>query len=236
MAYVSVFLCIYAILITWIRQYYTAAAKKQAVLAKHSNVPNSCLLEKQGWFAAAQNMIRGLFDGKSDPCEAYYTAAMVDPAFEVGLGSAILETFSVCIILPAQTVGQALGSYYTCLLEPLPLVWKVPVLLAATVLVVLLMLISCGYEFKIPFLLSITPKSKSNARLEDRKGTSSFIEADRGHHRLSYGNSPWKFERHPSEECDMTDKGSSSLPYPVGRTNIDDLVDGPSKNLSEYSG
>jgi len=243
--YITFFLCIYAVITTWIRQYYTAAAKKQATLAKHANIPNSCLLEKQGWFSAAQRFVVGLFDGKDDPCEAYYTAAMVDPAFEVGLISAVIETFSVCIVLPAQTLGLALGSYYTSLLEPLPWVWKIPVLVLATILVLFLLLLTCGYEFKIPFLLSIGPGRKrlksgsrrKQLRKEDR--TQSRLEDSRGQEALEHKqnirrspeSSPWKFERHPSEECDMTDKGST-LPYPVNRTELDDLIEGPSRESS----
>jgi len=245
--YITFFLCIYAVITTWIRQYYTAAAKKQATLAKHANIPNSCLLEKQGWFSAAQRFVVGLFDGKDDPCEAYYTAAMVDPAFEVGLISAVIETFSVCIVLPAQTLGLALGSYYTCLLEPLPWVWKIPVLVLATIMVLFLLLLTCGYEFKIPFLLSIGPgrqrlKSESrhnqirrgdrgHSQLEDRRGQEALEHEQNT--RRSPESSPWRFERHPSEECDMTDKGSGSdLPYPVNRTELDDLIEGPARQSS----
>eukprot|EP00090_Calanus_glacialis_P032441 TRINITY_DN53733_c0_g1_i1.p1 TRINITY_DN53733_c0_g1~~TRINITY_DN53733_c0_g1_i1.p1 ORF type:complete len:438 (-),score=143.51 TRINITY_DN53733_c0_g1_i1:152-1465(-) len=247
--YITFFLCMYAVLTTWIRQYYTAAAKKQATLAKHANIPNSCLLEKQGWLSAAQDFVTGLFNGKVDPCEAYYTAAMVDPAFEVGLISAVIETFSVCIVLPAQTLGLALGSYYSCLLEPLPWVWKVPVMVLATVLVLFLLLLTCGYEFRIPFLLSIGPGRKRNIsgqvkqvggegrsgrHIGDEAGNMEGLEYRRqSSHDTSRspGNSPWRFERHPSEECDMTDKGGK-LPYPVKRTELDDLIEGPQRHQS----
>ena len=243
--YITFFLCIYAVMTTWIRQYYTAAAKKQATLAKHANVPNSCLLEKQGWISAARQILVGLFDGKVDPCEAYYTAAMVDPAFEVGLISAFIETFSVCIVLPAQTLGLALGSYYNNLLEPLPWFWKVPVLVMATILLLFLLLLTCGYEFRIPFLLSIGPgrkRSKSVKRRLENDTSQSQLENDMDQSSLEFrrscstqnvyrspDSSPWHFERHPSEECDTTDKGSK-LPYPVRRTELDDLIEEPDKH------
>jgi len=248
--YITFFLCMYAVLTTWIRQYYTAAAKKQATLAKHANIPNFCLLEKQGWVSAAQDFLTGLFNGKADPCEAYYTAAMVDPAFEVGLLSAVIETFSVCIVLPAQTLGLALGSYYTCLLEPLPWVWKVPVMFLATILVLFLLLLTCGYEFRIPFLLSIGPGRRREISGEvkhvGREAREEIhLRDDRGHDALEFerqsslnisrtpDSSPWNFEygRHPSEECDMTDKGSK-LPYPLKRTELDDLIEGPDRHQS----
>lgn len=226
---IMLFVCLYAVLTTWVRQYYTAAAKKQATLAKHGNIPYSCLLEKQGWVAAAQDFVAGLFNGRVDPCEAYYTAAMVDPAFEVGLISAVIETFSVCIVLPAQTVGSALGSYYNCLLAPLPFVWKVPVMMLATLLLLFLLLLICGYEFRIPFLLRIGP-----GRKRKDSGDDNYIEGER----KEDGRLRWRgrqkerleYTRHPSEECDMTDKGSAQpttfpCPYPTERTTLDDLVE-----------
>merc|ERR1739838_197051 len=141
---------------------------------------------------------------------------MVDPAFEVGLISAVIETFSVCIVLPAQTLGLALGSYYTCLLEPLPWVWKIPVLVLATIMVLFFLLLTCGYEFKIPFLLSIGPgrkrKSSDDGRQVDRQGGGDgYLESERGSSRgqresLEYGRqssrsvsrSPSYQDTHPS--------------------------------------
>merc|ERR1719348_723511 len=114
--------------------YYIAAAKKQATLAKHGNVPNTCHIANQGWMAAVGDFVSGLFNGKQDPCEAYYTAVMVDPALEVGLVAAVMETFSSCIIVPARTTGEALGSFYVAVLEPLPWAWRLPVLLLSTLL------------------------------------------------------------------------------------------------------
>ena len=84
-----------AVLQTWVHLYYKACARKQATLAKHANAATKgCLLEKQGWLAATKDFLGGLFSGVEDPCEAYYTAAMVDPAWEVGLIDAFVESFS----------------------------------------------------------------------------------------------------------------------------------------------
>lgn len=158
---ILIFLMFYAVLQTWVQLYYKACAKKQATLAKHATAATaSCLLEKQGWLAATKDFIGGLFNGVEDPCEAYYTAAMVDPAFEVGPLIAIVETFTVCLVVPGKACGEGLGSFYTQLLHPLPYVWKIPVLILATLVLLFLLLLLCGYEFKIPFLLSVRPSKR----------------------------------------------------------------------------
>ena len=52
--------------------------------------------------AGAVDFVGGLFNGVEDPCEAYYTAVMVHPALEVGVVTAIVETFSVCLVVPGK--------------------------------------------------------------------------------------------------------------------------------------
>ena len=196
-------------------------------------VPYTCHISNQGWMAAMGDFITGLFNGKQDPCEAYYTAAMVDPALEVGLVAAVMETFSSCIVIPAQTLGLALGSYYHSLLEPLPWVWKAPVLILATVILLFLLLLVCGYEFSIPFLLRIGPGQKRKRKHSENQiiDHDQALEDERNtRHRVSNGSSGgWQqhifYDRHPSEECDMTDKGKM-LPYPTERNEIDKIVDG----------
>ena len=226
---VFLLMCLYAVFTTWVKLYYTAAAKKQATLAKLGNIPNSCLLEKQGWMAAVGDFVGGLLNGRQDPCEEYYTAAMVDPAWEVGLVAAVMETVSVCVIIPAETIGTAMGSYYTCLLQPLPWVWKLPVLLLATLSLLFLLLLLCGYEFTIPFLLRIGPNKQSKTINNEDNG---MIE-DRNHQQLEKNTDPpfsgGGFIRHPSQECDMTDKGTRITPYPQHKTELDHIIEQATK-------
>jgi hypothetical protein len=158
-------------------------------------------LEKQGWLVATRDFIGGLFNGVEDPCEAYYTAAMVDPAFEVGPLDALVETFTVCLVVPGRACGAALGSFYSHLLLPLPFAWKIPILGLSTVVLLFLLLLLCGYEFKIPFLLSIRPAG------EKRRSSDGGA---RGQQALDSGQRPLP---------------AGSLPYPPGRSRLDELVE-----------
>merc|ERR1719432_294882 len=169
-----------AVLQTWVHLYYKASARKHATLAKHANAATKgCLLEKQGWLAATKDFLGGLFNGVEDPCEAYYTAAMVDPAWEVGLIDAFVESFSVCLVAPSRACGESLASFYTHLLQPLPLLWKMPIMVLATILIVVVLLLLCGYELSIPFLLSIRPtkKQKQNTSSEENRAWVTIVEA-----------------------------------------------------------
>ena len=165
---VAVTTCCLAVLHTWVHLYHRAAARKQAALARHATAATAgCLLERQGWAAAARDFVSGLFNGVTDPCEEYYTAALVDPAWEVSLLDALAETGAACLVAPARALGQAAAAFYTHLLLPLPLVWKAPILLLATLLLLILLLLLCGYEFSVPFLLSIRP-GRRRRRSEER--------------------------------------------------------------------
>ena len=70
-----------AVMQTWVHLYQEACALKHAALAKH--VAKGC--DGQGLFSAAKDFLGGFFYGVQDPCEVYYLAALVDPAWEVGL-------------------------------------------------------------------------------------------------------------------------------------------------------
>ena len=186
-----------AVLQTWIHLYYKACARKQATLAKHANAAiKGCLLEKQGWLAATKDFLGGLFNGVEDPCEAYYTAAMVDPAWEVGLLDAFVETFSVCLVAPGKACGQSLAGFYTHLLQPLPVIWKMPIIVLATVLLVVMLLLLCGYELNVPFLLSIRPaaKRKSNTLGENRAWVTIGKEEEQ-ENPMSLGYNPGGWQR-----------------------------------------
>ena len=171
-----------AVLQTWVHLYYKACARKQATLAKHANAATkACLLEKQGWLAATKDFLGGLFNGVEDPCEAYYTAAMVDPAWEVGLLDAFVETFSVCLVAPGKACGESLAGFYTHLLQPLPVLWKMPIMVLATILIVVQLLLVCGYELSIPFLLSIRPakKEKQDTSSEENRAWVTIGDSER---------------------------------------------------------
>jgi len=227
---VFLLMCLYAVFTTWVKLYYTAAAKKQATLAKLGNIPNSCLLERQGWLAAAGDLLSGLFNGRQDPCEDYYTAAMVDPAWEVGLVAAVMETVSVCVIIPAETIGTALGSYYTCLLQPLPWAWKLPVLVLATLTLLFILLLVWGYEFSIPFLLRIGPNKKSDSTSAESVQLNSPREQLESPFVNGYNKSV-SLDRHPSSECDMTDQGGATPPpYPQHKNELDHIIEGATNN------
>ena len=103
------------------------------------------------------DLARGLFSSVEDPCEAYYTAVMVDPVLEVNLLTVILETASVCLVIPAKTLGESLGAFISHLLVPLPGLWKLPVLLLLSSLLIVMLLLRSGYELKVPLVFSLRP-------------------------------------------------------------------------------
>jgi len=166
---VVLFIMFLSVTMTWANMYMKAAAKKQATLARLGNVPKACLLEKQGWKSASVDFVRGLFNRKVDPCEEYYAAAMVDPLWEVSILDAITETVCQLVIRPCSTMGIILGNFYSNIIDPIPFAWKIPVMVIATILLLFLMLLCCGYEISIPFILKIAPQKKQVIRLNSER-------------------------------------------------------------------
>ena len=58
---------------TWCHLYQLAVAKKQATLLRLGDVPQTCLVERQGWLSAVRDFVTG--GGQAAKCEAYYEAS-----------------------------------------------------------------------------------------------------------------------------------------------------------------
>ena len=155
--------CSFAVFQTWVHLYQEACALKYATLAKHATLAvKGCQghLDEQGWFSTVTDFLGGMFNGVEDPCEEYYLAALVDPAWEIGLQDAFVDTLSVFLVAPGSAFGESLAGFYSQLLEPLPLLWQLPIIGLATILLVVLLLLLFGYEISTP-LLSIRPAVRS---------------------------------------------------------------------------
>ena len=75
------------------------------------------------------------------------------------------------VLRPLNVLGQHLGNFYANLLEPLPWVWKLPVLLLATTIIVVVILIAFRYRLNFGFnLFCLEPTSyKSLSQSEEPK-------------------------------------------------------------------
>jgi Ca2+/Na+ antiporter len=142
---------------TWFHMYKKALAKKQAALFRLGHVPATCLVEKQGWLAAMTDAVASLVGHKSNHCEDYYEALLVDPFWEVTPLAAFSETLSQFVLSPLRAVGHFVGLFFGEVLAPIPLAWKIPVLIIVFVLFAFVLLMACRYKISSPLLLRIEP-------------------------------------------------------------------------------
>lgn len=205
---VAVVLVVSSIFWTWVHLYKVALAKKQATLSRMGSVPKHCLVEKQGWGTALSDAFNGLVGTKDTKCEAYYEALMVDPFWEVTPLKAITETCSQFILRPLEILGSSLGIFFNEILAPIPLLWKIPVLIVAVVLILFVLLMACRYKVKSPLLFSIEPSSRSKSK-RLRNASSGDEEEDGGSKKIT---------------DERRKKSNEPLPYPTGPTMIDHLV------------
>ena len=73
---------------------------------------------------------------------------------------AVVETLSVFLVAPGKACGESLAGFYSQLLEPLPMLWQLPIIGLATLLLVIMLLLVFGYEISAP-LLTIRPAVKN---------------------------------------------------------------------------
>ena len=223
---------------TWIHLYQLAVAKQQATLSRLSNIPDSC--QKQTWFSAFTNMLQG--ESEAAKCDAYYSALLVNPVLEATPIRALTEMLSVFVMRPLQLLGESLGIYYKTLLDPLPLVWKIPILFTGTIFLCFLFLLIFRYSITTPFgIMSIQPCSNKQPQSVKRKSSSSkAIKSDRKNSMFAV----W-MRKLMNKDNDETNRGelknnsrdsnsrespAATLPYPTGQQARDQELLFPTPN------
>merc|ERR1712080_276434 len=75
-----------------------------------------------------------MFFKASDPCEEYFIAVMVDPFWEVSL----LEAVTSLMVKSTGAVGDMAGAFFTSIVHPLPVFWRLPVFVCVLLVLVYL--------------------------------------------------------------------------------------------------
>jgi hypothetical protein len=140
----------------WTHLYKKAMAKKHAQLVSNDGVPTECLPQASwwpfNWFERSSHRLA--------TCAAHQEALMVDPLWEVSPTMAVADTIVKFVLLPLEHLGEHIGKFFAKLLDELT--WlSSPVVLAFVFAVVLLMMVMiCGYRLKLPFFLgSFEPRT-----------------------------------------------------------------------------
>ena len=206
---------------TWIHLYQLAVAKQQATLSRLSHIPDTC--QKESWFSALTSIFQG--ESETAKCDAYYSALLVNPVLEATPIRALTEMLSLFILRPLQLLGESLGIYYKTLLDPLPLVWKIPCLLLGTLVLCLLFLLTFRYSITTPFgIVTIEPSSKSKNK--SVKSESSSNKKVNSGSKDSMFSVIMKRLMNRNDQCSTSDStkecvkkqedGNVELPYPTG--------------------
>ena len=206
---------------TWIHLYQLAMAKQQATLSRLSHIPDTC--QKQSWYSAITNIFHG--ESEATQCDAYYSALLVNPVLEATPIRALTEMISLFVLRPLQLLGESLGIYYKTLLDPLPLVWKIPCLLAGTFFLCFLFLLTFRYSITTPFgIVTIEP---SGQKRKEAIKTDKSKQALKNKGKESMFSVMWKRMMNRNEECQNTkhmiendakpEIKNDDLPYPTGQ-------------------
>ena len=202
---------------TWIHLYQLAVAKQQATLSRLGNIPETC--QTQGWLSAIKDVVTG--DSYNSKCEAYYSALLVNPVLEATPIIALSEMLSQFVLRPLQLLGESLGVYYKTLLDPLPLVWKIPCLLLGTLILCFLCLLIFRYRIKAPFSILTIEPSSSNKQNKRRRNSSSSSRKT-----LKEGtseNNDVCANNKKLEESGENKQDIKSLPYPTEPNLLDHM-------------
>ncbi|KAI0210680.1 hypothetical protein LSAT2_004569 [Lamellibrachia satsuma] len=135
----------------FIRIYQIERAKKATVLFK--GLPLACQPDVMSWWQTLKTWTLSLVSwDQQDPCEKYHLALLVDPVWDVTPPVVLTSVFTRWFTDLMPQFSSAIGQSFQQLFGKLPIQWQPIVFVFGVVLIVLLMLMSCGYRISSPFL------------------------------------------------------------------------------------
>ena len=138
--------------------YKKALAKREGVY--HDSVENNC---------RAKNFLSSLWSsGYNSECTKYHEAMTVEPFLEVNPSLAFAETFSKIILHPLEPLGHSIGAFFRNVLQENSYFASFFVLPLSLFLLIMLLLVTSGYSFTLPFYLGKIEscRSKTNKKEE----------------------------------------------------------------------
>ena len=137
--------------------YKKALAKREEVF--HDSVKNNC---------RAKNFLSSLWSsGYNSECTRYHEAMTVEPFLEVNPSLAFAETFSKIVLHPLEPLGQKLGSFFHNVLQQNSYFASFFVLPLSLFLLIMLLLVTSGYSFTLPFFLGKIESSRSKTKQKE---------------------------------------------------------------------
>jgi len=149
----------------WNYLYQVSTAEKQSHAMKHQQVPLACYPDQLSWFAQLRN-----YFSNEDPCAEYFKNTLIDSAIKISPLQAISDVLVGMVFEPSGYIGQQVGKFFYSLLSNVSWLEAIPVFVAVIFLLVVLIILMCGYEIHLPFWFKIArPQSNNSESLERSK-------------------------------------------------------------------
>ncbi|KAK7099759.1 chloride channel CLIC-like protein 1 [Littorina saxatilis] len=146
-----------SVVLTWIRLYKGEVAKTHNAMMK--DLPSGCerLKEEGSPLENIVNFYRNYFTFQQDACVEFYEHIFIDPIVKVSPMEALAVAVVQTVLKPMRTIGTEISEFIRALIKDLPVQWQFVTIVIVFVFIFLALFLSCGYGFRIPFLLAIEP-------------------------------------------------------------------------------
>ncbi|CAG0885505.1 unnamed protein product [Darwinula stevensoni] len=155
--FISVFSA--SLLFNWILLYQKKLSERHQTL--DAGIPSECQENRSFFFSIFRSIKANLFGayGSRANCEEYMKALYVDPMLEVSPGVVVAETLAQFILHPLERMGSELAKFQGAIVSEVGWMGSIVVLALFIILVIVVLLVGCGYSFQVwPFIrISPTP-------------------------------------------------------------------------------
>lgn len=116
-------------------------------------MPEECRPGGKSDPANAWDWIKVRVFGSPDVCEKYYEEMMIDTMEEISPSMVIAEALAKFILQPLQHIGTHSGQLFSNFFAQVPVVYQVQAGIMFIILIVVVLLVTCGYGIDFPFWL-----------------------------------------------------------------------------------
>lgn len=140
--------------ITYLQMYKQEEIKQYAILKRNPEVPVECRPTSElSWLQMFGRVMSSKLSYKSDECEKYYEAVMMDPFLKVKPTDVLSEMIGSFVLHPSENLGSAIAKFSSGILGNLPFGTNYIVLFGSFVFMIMIVFASCGGIIKLPFYL-----------------------------------------------------------------------------------
>ncbi|KAK6167346.1 hypothetical protein SNE40_021397 [Patella caerulea] len=158
--FVNLLILVAVVSMPWefVRLYQREVAKRASHAAQ--GAPDECTTGSVSLIQTLKSFLHWQFSwSNTNHCEDYYYVLLVDPLWELSPLLVVSSAVTRCVLHPMELLFSGLGRSFRAFFAEIPIQWQPLLLVILTMILLVVILMTCSYRLHIPLLFKIEPKT-----------------------------------------------------------------------------